>query len=297
MPDVALILGGDSGLGRQTKLSFLAAGFDVWVTSRRPDHMNQEKTLLLDFADEATPKEVRRLNPKVVVFNAAMTNQGKCRMQPELAKQINVLSVVRMAGEFISRGSKVIFISSSAVFDGSMPNTPANKPATASSVYGLHKSEAELGLQAISKDICIVRFSKLSHSLEPLLGKWAYSLANGDVITPFSDAFVAPIRTRLAAECVTHAVTHNLIGVVQLSAVKDISYSQLAMSFAKFFGFRRNLVVPTESARTKITPFPRHTTLDSSGFVNCNISRPEPLECLRDFRKLVQAALATSSIN
>ena len=117
--------------------------------------------------------------------------------------------------------------------------------------------------------------AQIRDAIHPI-GRHYYCLAS---------AYVAPVRTELATKAIVSTVTHNLTGIVQLSAKKDLSYSELASSFAQFFGFSESLVLPTMSSKVKGLSFPRHTTLDSQGFLACNINQLEPLECLVDFRR------------
>jgi len=287
MADVALIVGGDSCLGQEIRRVFLAAGFDVWTTSRRSDRLKQEQVMQLDLADPETPPDLLELAPQFVIFSGAMTSQDACKRYPKLAEQINVRSVVRMSEEFALRNSKLLFVSSNAVFDGRAAHTPADGLLSATSLYGEYKIEAERKLHFLNVDVSIVRFSKLSHSLKPLIRQWVQLLMNGDTITPFSDAFIAPIRTNLAAASTLSVVTHDLTGTTQLSATQDISYSELARAVAQFFELPESLIVPTESNRLTDIKFPRHTTLDSARLIASGIQQPGPHECLVDFKDIL----------
>ena len=172
-----------------------------------------------------------------MIFNAASTSHKDCEGNPSLAKQVNVDSVIRIADEFAARDSKLILISSNAVFDGSTPLAEAHLGYSPSSIYGRQKAEAEAKLGSIGCDSCIIRFSKLSHSLKPLVSSWGRSLAIGEEIEPFSDAFVAPVRTELAAKAIVSTVTHNLTGIVQLSAKKDLFIQSLQARLHSFLAF------------------------------------------------------------
>ena len=116
-----------------------------------------------DLRDRARVQEaVRNSRPDWIVLSAAYTDVDGCESNRDLAFAVNCEGVVNVAEAAREAGSRLLFLSTDYVFDGSKRSpyetTDARNPT---SVYGESKARAEERLQEILPEACIARTSWL----------------------------------------------------------------------------------------------------------------------------------------
>jgi dTDP-4-dehydrorhamnose reductase len=105
---------------------------------------------------------VQRARPDWIVLAAAYTDVDGCESNRDLAFDVNCRGAVNVARAAKQHGSRLLFLSTDYVFDGTK-TTPyeTSDPRSPSSVYGHSKAEAEVRLAEILPGCCIVRTSWL----------------------------------------------------------------------------------------------------------------------------------------
>jgi dTDP-4-dehydrorhamnose reductase len=117
-------------------------------------------------ADIREPQQVldaiERTQPDWIVLAAAYTDVDGCESNGELAFAVNRDGAVNVARAARQIGARLLTISTDYVFDGtsSVPYQ-VDHPRAPRSVYGRSKAEAEVRVQEISPETCIVRTSWL----------------------------------------------------------------------------------------------------------------------------------------
>lgn len=115
----------------------------------------------LDITDAAAVmKTIREQRPKVIVHCAALTDLPYCEKNPDKAYLVNAAGTYNVALGARSVGAKLIYISTSDVFDGKKtePYTPEDVP-NPTTVYGRSKHLGELAVAGILEDYVIMRIS------------------------------------------------------------------------------------------------------------------------------------------
>ena len=105
---------------------------------------------------------IAQIRPEWIVLAAAYTNVDGCESNQDLAFAVNRDGPVNVAGAAKQAGAKLLFLSSDYVFDGTK-TVPyeTDDPRNPQSVYGRTKAEAEVRLQELLPECCIVRTSWL----------------------------------------------------------------------------------------------------------------------------------------
>jgi dTDP-4-dehydrorhamnose reductase len=117
-------------------------------------------------ADIRNPQQVmdavRGTRPEWIVLAAAYTDVDGCETKPDLAFAVNRDGAVNVAEAAKSQGSRLLFVSTDYVFDGTK-TTPyeVDDQRAARTVYGRSKAEAEVRLTEVLPACCIVRTSWL----------------------------------------------------------------------------------------------------------------------------------------
>jgi dTDP-4-dehydrorhamnose reductase len=272
-------------VGKESNISILLAsrlkneGFDILTTSRRKEISESIKLDLLDL--NIFLKDPPKVD--IVIILAAITKFNDCRDNFSEAYIINYEAPVKLARIYSQLGAKIIFLSTSAVYDGNIPNVSSLELPNARSEYGKMKALAEQDLLKIDGDISIIRFSKIIAKNSNIFLSWKDQLLSGGTISCFKDQYISPIDSELACEILVLMVKNFKNGIYQFSANSDLSYYEIAVELSKLINVSEKNIKPILSIDSQVfkEKIFRYTSLDSSRiFKEFNISAPPPLEFL-----------------
>lgn len=255
----ALVVGSESAVGRQLLERAAAYGVGAIGTSRRSATTRPHVHL-----DLAAPDMSRVPDVEWAFLCAAVTSIPECERDPERARAINVQGIVSLGQHLVSRGTRVIFLSTNMVFDGARPHRRVDEPPSPSTVYGRHKAEAEKALLELGPLVSIVRLTKVISPTHTLLAAWAKALSEGSPIHPFSNLILAPTALDQTVELLYTIGARNAPGVFHLSGDRDLSYAELGYLLAVGVGADARLVQPVVGPTPPDGTPRRHTTLDTS---------------------------------
>lgn len=254
-----IIIGGDSNLGTALRERLTAGGHSVLYTSRRTS-----AACHLDLSEDPSGWGVPGEFDAAYLF-AAVCSMDAVEEQPESTRLINVEHTVRVAAKLVKAGCRVIFPSTSQVFDGTVPMPDGDTPTSPTSEYGRQKAEAERQLLAMGDSVAVIRYTKILQPGYPLFAKWRSSLRAGDEITPFSDLYFAPVSMDHAMEATMAVAESGKGGVWHVSAGEDLSYADAARIIAGHLKVDPELVRPVTIAESGavIPAAPSHAALDA----------------------------------
>ena len=256
-----LVVGADGLIGAAVAARLEAAGTPVIRTSRRGSRGSIPLDLAALPAEWSPPPGVA-----AAVICAAITSTDECRTRPDDCHRVNVEATCALGRRLADAGSRIVFLSTNLVFDGSTPFTPATAPRHPHTAYGRMKAEAEERLLALGTGTTVVRLTKVIGRTLPVLDRWRDSLARGEPIRPLTDLVIAPVSLDLAATVVAAAAREPLGPILQVSARADVSYADVAARLARRWGAAADLVRPASAAELGLAleHLPAHTTLDAS---------------------------------
>jgi len=105
---------------------------------------------------------IQRGRPDWIVLAAAYTDVDGCETNPDMAFAVNRRGAANVAEAAKQSGSRLLFVSTDYVFDGTKTSPyETNDVRAPRSVYGASKAEAELEIIRILPEACIVRTSWL----------------------------------------------------------------------------------------------------------------------------------------
>jgi dTDP-4-dehydrorhamnose reductase len=240
------VVGGNGLIGSALVEAFEARGDLVFATTRRQAADRPERWFSLDLTDPGVASSAWP-DVDVAFLCAGMTTFAACRAQPELAYRTNVVGVVSLATALATRGTRVVLLSSSAVFDGLRPRTPLAAERTATSIYGRLSAEAEVGVLALGPRGSVVRLTKILTEDSPLLRSWMTSLEAHQPVHAFADHRVSPITLQHAVRSLVAVADCATNGVFHVTGSGDISYADIARELARLMGVADTLVHPIKA--------------------------------------------------
>jgi len=233
-------LGANSSLGKSIVETSTTLGLNCTGTTRRK---NLKGSQFINF--DIKLGEVNNLvlgNYDYVFISAGITSKNSCEQDPNLTRALNVDKILEIISAFSNAGAKVIYPSSTAVFNGLTKYPRKNSKYSPTSVYGEQKSEIEKKISNSFPEVSIIRFPKLVSSLAPLVSKWIQDLRRNMKISVFENLFISPVLTRDAARVMIEASQEPHRGIYQISSSESYSYLQIAQEIVERNGFSTKLL-------------------------------------------------------
>jgi dTDP-4-dehydrorhamnose reductase len=274
-----LLIGKESIIGCLLAYRLKNEGFEILTTSRRREKNDSIQLDLLEI--DSFLKNAPKVD--IVIILAAISKFKDCRDNFNEAIVINKEAPVKIARHYSHFGTKIIFLSTSAVFDGSSPNVFSQQQQNARSVYGKMKALAEQELLKMSGNISVLRLSKVMTENKNIFSIWKDQLLNGDVISCFKDQYISPISSNFVCDILTLLINNSKNGIYQFSANSDMSYYEIAIEMSKLINVNKKNINPVFAIDNQVEreEIFRYTSLDSSRISNeFNISAPSPINFL-----------------
>jgi len=260
----ALIVGVDSLIGAALADTLIARGTAVVGTTRRARSGAPGSRMVLDLAaPDAGAVQLPRVD--VAVVCAAMARFVDCREQPELARRVNVSAPAALAARLVVNGTRVVLLSTSAVFDCRSPRVPADRPTSPATAYGALKAEAEAAILALRPHGCVLRLTKVITPAMPLFVDWIGALRRREPIEAFEDLTFSPIAVHDVLTALLAVLAHGGEGIYQVSGAGDLSYADAARHLARRIGAPPDLVRAVRAVDRGIpqSEVTRYTSLDA----------------------------------
>lgn len=265
----ALVIGADGAIGQSLVARLRRTGTPVVATTRHRDTVTGRNTdrVFLDLRDDPSNWTVPT-DVSVAYLCAAVTSLQSCRDDPEATAAVNVTNTCALAEALTRRGAQVIFLSTSAVFDGTTPFQKSDAPTRPLNEYGRQKARAEelilsLG-PAATPAATIVRLTKVWAPGAGILVDWDRTLRAGQPVHPFSDMVIAPLPVEFVTEALYQVGLRAMSGIVQVSGPEDVTYADVARYIARRGGAAEDLVQPRRVSDSDVVleAVPKHTTLN-----------------------------------
>ena len=248
----SLIIGGDSTIGSALADALALRGDTVYATSRRASAAGKN-AVHLDLA--ISDLNAVTLPPAdIAFFCAAITGFAACRTNEPLARQVNVTGPMLLARRLVAAGTRVVLLSTSAVFDWRIPHVAGNRSPCPVSVYGKLKADAERAFIAFGNAASILRVTKVLTPADSLLNGWIETLSQNRTVTAFVDHHMAPVTLRGVISALLAISGSSEHGVFQVSGSGDMSYYDAALHLASRLGSDLRLCVPARAGESGIPP-------------------------------------------
>jgi dTDP-4-dehydrorhamnose reductase len=252
-------------IGRGLADALETGGTIVYRTTRRTTKNNAN--LHLDLSDPALDR-IHLPNAGVAVFCAATNGFANCRLDREKAFQTNVKATEILSRRLTAAGCRVIYLSSSAVFDFSKPHVPAMTPQCPSTIYGQLKMLAERQVLSLGSSATVVRLTKVLSSDWSRFSGWLNTLSLGGQVSAYSDLHFSPISPDFIVNALRLIITKGGEGIYQVSGADDISYADALRHLVHKMGLPESRVIASRAAANGIPSeeIAKFTSLDTSRF-------------------------------
>lgn len=201
-------------------------------------------------ADLLNTKELdetfKHFAPQVIVHCAALADIDACQEDQGLARRMNVEMTKIIADKARSVGSKMVFISTDAVYDGIKGSYKETDRVDPINYYAESKLKAEEYVLTDAKAL-VVRTSFYGFNRAPKrsLAEWIiHELAQKKTIKGFEDVFSSNIFTYDLAQLMAKAIGSDLSGIYHMACSDALSKFAFAVAIAKEFELDSSYITP-----------------------------------------------------
>ena len=279
--DGILLLGGDGMLGRILRENWPQRSL-LYTTRRRK---NDPLALYCDL--ESAKFESDLPKAEIFILAAGITSFQGCEKTPDKAWMVNVEAVGKIAKYCSRHGIRLIFLSSSSIFDGMRQDPEETASPSPMTLYGKMKKEAENLVQTSKCNFQIVRLTKIMDSSSGFIRDCSQRLIHGEKIVASPQMPVAPLRGKWAQEAIQKCIKVSEDTILHLSPTDETSYYKLAEEIvAKKELAQDNLMVQSASELKKNCVWkPRHAKLGTQRSSRMlNLEMPSWIEVLKEVK-------------
>ena len=235
---------------------------------RYPVRGSRVRHLLMDVREKTQVEAFFRRHPcDVVVHAAGAANVDYTETHPLESWESNVLGTLNIVTACQRRGSRLIYLSSNAVFDGTSPPYREGDPLRPVNRYGAIKIECERIVRAMQGPWTIVR--------PILMYGWPHATGRPNFVTwllrelrrkqplhVVTDVYENPLWVHQLSRAIWEMVERKSHGVFHIAGGEVINRYQFARQAAEVFGLKGSLIRPVRSAFfPSLAPRPRNTSL------------------------------------
>jgi dTDP-4-dehydrorhamnose reductase len=258
---LGLVVGGDSLVGSAIQLHYRESGIPVEISSRRPG----TKGLLFDLRDpDFVPLE--RTRYEFAFICAAVTDMRACQDEPMLTRRVNVDNTIELMRRLADRGTHLLFLSSSQVFDGETAAPTEDATTCPKNEYGAQKLAVEQAIARHELPAAILRPTKILASYPVGVFKaWFDALGKGQAIQAATNMAISPVMVGDVARAAGLLATGRHRGIWHLGASDEMTYFEAARLMAERQQMPQTLVKGEALTDAQVPSIyrHRHATLSS----------------------------------
>jgi len=244
-----ILITGSNGLLGSNLIRYYTAKNEnkVFATSLSPSYTPLSNFTEGDLLDAVfVDRLISDIRPDIIINTVSLVNIEKCEEDPKLASLLTVKTAENIARKARQIGTRLIYISTDHLFEGTKSFYSEEDEPEPVNVYGTLKYKAESRTRDLYSDAVIVRtnFYGWSHSLHPpTFGEWVFdSLKHHRPIKLFTDYYFTPIEVTYLAEALENVAKSDFVGIINIAGSQRCSKYEFGIALADVFQFDPGLI-------------------------------------------------------
>lgn len=239
-----------------------------------------------DLRDHSRVRDViRDSRPDWILLSAADTDVDGCELNRDLAFAVNCDGAINVAEAAREAGSRLMFLSTDYVFDGSKRSpyqtSDARKPT---SVYGESKARAEERLLEILPEVCIVRTSWLfGHGGRCFPATILKLASTRPEISVVNDQRGSPTFARDLASALGQLCRASARGIAHVTNAGDCTWYEFATEIVRASGLPTRVKPVTTAEFPRPARRPAYSVLSPDSLHAYNVRMPGWQDALRRY--------------
>ena len=258
-----MVIGGSSLLGY--KILANRNNLELYASyNKNPINMEDLESIEIDITNKTNCKKILEIKPDVIINTAAITNVDYCEKFKKNAFDVNVKGTENISKIAAKLGSKLIHISTDAVFSGNKKFYVEEDEPNPINIYGKTKLESEKIVSKVEDSIILrpsvifgwfpSEYIKTSEESRKTMnfGLWVLDQLNkNNKISIVNDQFDTPTLADNLAKNILNIVQKDMTGIFHLSGLSCVSRLDFSKKIAKSFGYSENLINSTSTKKLK----------------------------------------------
>lgn len=286
-----LIIGGSGFIGYYLHHSFLSSKQEV-ISTYNTKKIEEEKFIQLDITNKSEiTKTIKKIKPNTIIYAAGLTDVDLCENNHELAKSINcngIKNIIEAAKKF---KSKIIYISTSAVFDGTKKVFIESDETNPISYYGKSKLEGEKVVQNSGLPYTIIRTDQPygwkkdwhhTNSMLRIIEKLEKNITHNEII----DWYNTPTSIEDIVKMTRKLLENNCEGIFHIVSDDFLSRVEFAEVVAEVFGLNKNNIKKIHSDELKLSAKRPNVRLKNSKKVDMKMNISNIFEGLKKVKEM-----------
>lgn len=265
-----ILLFGGTGLVGSTFINYSKDIFEIFYTYNN-NRINFDKTtsykINLLTENKKISSIINNSKPNIIIHTVAYPSVDFCEANHELANELHVNATKTIVDSAIKNNSKVIFLSTDAVFEGEL-NKKYNESDTPKPInyYGITKLNAEKIVLEQQNNVVLRTAVVYGWHEKSRFTNWILEyLGQNKTVDPFVDQFNTPTLVDDLAKSMIKIIEKDTSGLFHATGKTCLNRYEFALKLANSFGYDKKLVLPVTSKEKKQdAPRPSSTCLDSS---------------------------------
>ena len=247
-----LVIGGSGFIGWELVKFFSLKNHDVSYTYLK-NNPKFEHGFKQDITNKITLKELfNKIQPELVIYTTALTNVDLCEIDNSLAYSINVQGTQNVVEACQDTRSKLIYISTSFVFNGSKHPFFEYDVISPTTYYGITKAEGE----KIVKDSGLLYLILRTDQPYGWKEEWNHynsvirvveNLRSGKEHKEIVDWYNTPTYVPDFVSSVEKLIKLKETGIFHLVGSDYVSRYDWALTVAEIFNLNKSLIIPISS--------------------------------------------------
>ena len=247
-----LVIGGSGRIGSKIVKKFIERKNDVSYTyyenkindgiGHRLDISNKDKTIDL----------ISKINADVVIHTASLTNIDLCETDKKIADSVNIKGTENVIEGCQKIASKIVYLSTSFVFDGEKEKYFEEDKPSPTTYYGLTKFKGEEAVKNSKLPFLILRTDqpydwKEEWQRTNSVLRVLQTLQEGKTLNEIINWYNVPTYLPNFVNALENLINSNLEGIYHVCGSDFVNRYEWALVTAKIFGLNEKLIKPVIS--------------------------------------------------
>jgi dTDP-4-dehydrorhamnose reductase len=252
-----LIISGSGVIGSYLIKSCKNEGYDTEFTFYKNKPRNGQGHFLDITKHKDTIELIKKINPHIVFLTSAITDMDLCERNLNLAKITNIIGTQNVVDGCKIVNSKLVYLSTSAVFDGTKSEYSEIDIPSPNNTYGLTKLEGEKIVQKSELKFLIIRTdqpygwpeqSQHANSVVRVIEH----LKNNTIFREIIDWYNTPTYIPDLTSAIMHLIKNNLVGIFHITGSDFLNRYDSAVLIAEVFKLENKLLKQINSSELKL---------------------------------------------
>ena len=243
---------------------------------------------VLDATDSEKVKEfISKHKPEVVIDTVSLTSSLACENNPKLAEELNYLTAKNIAEACEENGSKMIFLSSTYIFDGEKGNYSEEDILTPLNEYGRTKMMAEEVIKKL-EDYLIIRVDLMYgfNGKDSPNGIFSKILSGDEIIIRDLEQQRSPVFVDDVVNSIEILSKKHKKGIFHLTGGDKISYFNFLKELEKIVRSETKIISAPQN-KENLIKIPKFSTLDNSKIISLGIKMHSLKEGIKELKKQI----------